>query len=106
MSNHLYILNGRGEPVLEPDLHKWALWMENIESRKVGRDYAGQAVISTVFLGVDYSLGGSPPILWESMVFGGPLDQSINRCAGSREQALAMHQSMLAQVQQNLPKST
>ena len=36
--------------------------------------------VSTVFLGVDLNhFGVGPPILFESMIFGGPMDQEMNR---------------------------
>jgi hypothetical protein len=31
--------------------------------------------VSTVFLGLDHSYNSTVPILWETMVFGGPFDQ-------------------------------
>ena len=44
------------------------------------------AKISTVFLGIDHQFGmGSPPILFETMVFGGELDQEQERYCTYRE---------------------
>jgi hypothetical protein len=45
-----------------------------------------------VFLGTDHNLGdyGDAPILYETMIFGGPLDQEQWRYA-SREEAVAGH---------------
>jgi hypothetical protein len=58
------------------------------------------AEVSTVFLGLDYSFEhhGRGPILWETMVFGGPLDEEMDRCGGTREQAEAMHAAMVERV--------
>ena len=39
-----------------------------------------------------------PPVLWETMVFGGKLDQEQARCSGNREQAEAMHNEMVERV--------
>lgn len=93
-----YTLTPSGVPVLEPSLTKWAQWFETA-NRKVGDDRrkVGDVDIhvSTVFLGLDYSFGGETPVLWETMVFGGPLDQEQERCSGSREQAEAMHHAMV-----------
>lgn len=58
----------------------------------------GDSKISTVFLGLDHSFGSSSPVLWETMVFGGELDQEQDRCSGSREQAEAMHARMVEKV--------
>lgn len=100
-----YILNDRGEPVPEPDLLRWASWFETAD-RQVGDTHAEGVRISTVFLGTDMGWGhGAPPVLWETMVFGGPLDQEQTRCAGTREQAEAMHLHMVERVGIELKKT-
>jgi len=97
-----YILNEDGKPVPEPDLFKWGEWFETAE-RRVARSEVGNAVVSTVFLGLDHNWWSEgPPILWETMVFGGKCDQEQERCAGSREQAEAMHVEMVEKVKQCL----
>jgi len=79
---------------MEPNLRKWAKWFETAE-RHVGDDRIRGIWISTVFLGIDHGWSFPPdeknPVLWETMIFGGPLDQECGRCPGSREQAHAMH---------------
>jgi hypothetical protein len=98
MSLGKYKLDARGEPIPEPDLMKWADWFETAD-RRVAKDYVGEVKVSTVFLGLDHNFsGGGNPILWETMVFGGPMNYEMTRCGGSREQAEAMHQKMLAMV--------
>ena len=96
-SDHLYILDASGEPVPEPDLIKWGHWFEDPRHRIVARDQLGPLTVSTVFLGVDHNfLPDGPPILWETMVFDADRrDLHMDRCAGSREQAIAMHASIL-----------
>jgi hypothetical protein len=106
-----YILNADGKPVPEPDLMKWARWFETA-NRRVNRtdpakdlDELGPACVSTVFLGIDHNLDGQgPPVLWETKVFGGPLNQEADRCSGSREQAEAMHARMVERVRQSQAK--
>jgi hypothetical protein len=44
---------------------------------------------------------GNPVVLWETMVFGGKLDQEQDRCSGSREQAEAMHARMVERVKRS-----
>ena len=81
-----YILDPAGNPQPEPDLLKWAEWMETGE-RVVKQDYLpGEIKVSTVFLGLDHNhqrqvLGPEhgDPILWETMIFGGPHDQYMDR---------------------------
>lgn len=53
--------------------------------------------ISTVFLGLDHQYGSGPPILWETMVFGGVLDGFQERYA-TKAEALAGHQEVCRQV--------
>lgn len=111
MSCDKFILDERGEPVPEPDLIKWAKWFERADNlRRVCNthvpDDSGRTVtVSTVFLGLDHNFsrrGG--PVLWETMVFGGPeeIDQTMTRCAGGREQAEAMHAEMVEKVKEAL----
>jgi len=97
-----YILDEKGAPVAEPDLMTWARWFEKAE-RHVGNETIGDSEISTVFLGLDHAFGGGAPVLWETMVFGGTLDQE--RCSGSREQAEAMHARMVERVKCSNPSS-
>jgi hypothetical protein len=63
-----YILNRLGEPVLEPDLLKWARWFETAE-RHVAEDTISGVRVSTVVLGLDHAHGGGPPVLYETMIF-------------------------------------
>jgi hypothetical protein len=75
----------------------WGRFMENIKARRVGDHTIGNARVSTVFLGLDHSFGDGPPVLFETMVFGGPLDQEQERCC-TWEEAEAMHAAMVARV--------
>jgi len=98
--NDKYILDAAGEAQPCADLFAWARWMEaNHRNRHVADTYFGAVRISTVFLGLDHSfreidvamgLEPGPPILWESMVFGGPLDGEQVRYA-TRAEADAGH---------------
>lgn len=83
-------------PVEVNDLLTWARWMET-GNRRVAKDKIGEVEISTVFLGLDHSFGSGAPVLWETMVFGGKLDQEQDRYC-SYEEALKGHASMLAKV--------
>jgi len=98
-----YILDEHGEPIAETDLMKWAHWIGDGNHTKVahtiGTDADGaQVSVSTIFLGLDHAWGGGPPVLWETMIFGGVHHQDCERCAGSREQALAMHEASVAKL--------
>jgi hypothetical protein len=95
-----YILDANGEPVEEPDLFKWAEWYETAD-RKLAQTTVGEATVSTIFLGLDmnpWRRDGKPPVLWETMVFGGgPFDRLTHRYA-SREAALRGHRTTCATV--------
>ena len=90
-----YILDGDGNPVKEPNVAKWEKAFEG--DRHIGIDKIGDADVSTVFLAMDHSFGEGPPVLWETMVFGGPLDQEQARYS-SKADALAGHAAMCERV--------
>lgn len=91
-----YVLDNDGEPVAQPDLLKWAEWFETAD-RSVADDNIGDTRVSTVFLGLDHSLHGDPPMLYETMIFGGKHDEYQERC-GNRVAALTMHDRAMALV--------
>ena len=90
-----YILVDR-TPVLV-NMEMWAEWFTETDRRRVCKTKIGDSTeVSTVFLGIehDYSRDG-PPILFETMIFGGPLDGDMWRCA-TYNQAEAQHQAAVA----------
>lgn len=103
MSCNRYILDNSGNPVPEPDIVKWADWFKSKE-RQVAVDQVGGSTVSTVFLGLDHNFRGTgPPVVWETMVFSGPMSGDQDRCSGSREQAEAMHTRMVERVKSASP---
>jgi len=93
-----YILDGH--KTVKVDLMTWAKWFEKSEDRHVAREKIGDAEISTVFLGIDHSFGQGPPMLFETMVFGGALDQEQDRCT-TWEEAEAMHATVCERVRRD-----
>lgn len=83
-------------PIPCPDLMAWAKWLET-SPRIVQRDIVGDVRVSTVFLGLDYSFGDGPPLLWETMIFGGEHDQYQDRYS-SHADALVGHARALLMV--------
>lgn len=66
-----YVLDEHGEARPEPDLFVWARWFER-RDRILQQTRVGPCLVSTVFLGLDHRFGfGGPPVLWETMIFGG-----------------------------------
>ena len=99
-----YVLNDKGEPVLCEDVIEWATKFE-ITKRRVAETTVDDLWISTVFLGLNHNWHEGPPVVWETMVFCNsdedhPLHQWMDRCAGSREQAVAMHERCVTYVKE------
>lgn len=79
-----YKLDANRNPVPVGDdpesLADWARW-NNVENRRVALtviDDEGNNV-STVFLGLDHSYSGGRPVLFETLIFGGPYDGDMWR---------------------------
>lgn len=88
-----------GTPI---DIWEWQRLFA-LRMQDVGRDtwWCRQTVISdgvevsTVWLGLDYSFGlGGPPLIWETMVFGGPHDEEQWRYP-TRQTALDAHERIV-----------
>lgn len=102
-----WILDDDWNPV-EVDLYTWARWLDHghrvLACDKDESDPDKTITISTVFLGIDHNWNPyGPPVLWETMIFGGLLDQEMDRYT-SKEAALAGHQAMCARVKASLTK--
>ena len=90
-----YILDDSGSPIPESDTLKWGEWMQNHwADRRVAEDKTPRgARVSTVFLGLDQSWDGPPPLLYETMVFRDPktfAESYLDRYS-TREEALEGH---------------
>lgn len=76
-ANHYFILEGK--EIKAVDVVAWGLWCKQHQStRSLRRDSLGEVQISTVFLGINHSVG-FPPAVFETMVFGGEYDEYIDR---------------------------
>ena len=65
-----YILDEHNNAVPEPDIMKWAKWIEGM-NRRVAYTEVGDYHVSTVFLGLDYSFSDNPDdvVLFETITF-------------------------------------
>lgn len=95
-----YRLDADGQPQRCASVEEWGRWFEaasqdDCAGRRIGRDEVGDASISTVFLGLDHAFLGDPPLLFETMIFGGPHDQWQGRWT-TRANAEAAHARILA----------
>ena len=50
-----------------------------IDKRRVKETLFGDIRVSTVFLGLDHAYGSGPPMLFETMIFGGEHDEYQER---------------------------
>jgi hypothetical protein len=77
-----YALDEENHLVELEDCIEWGRWFEDA-NRIVGyTQITSEVSVSTVFLGVDHRFPGmppGPPIVFETLVFGGPLDGDGNR---------------------------
>lgn len=89
-TRHLYVLDSENRVQSTSDIHQWGQFMEDRERRRVASTRIGPIWISTVFLGVDHAFLDSELHIFETMVFGGPFDQYIER-TGSWNDALITH---------------
>lgn len=103
-----YILDENKNVILEPDLQVWAKQFDSPHKRVVKKTFgrvkidgedAGEVEISTVFLGIDHGFGETP-LLFETMIFGSPLDEYQTRCS-TWQQAEAMHQQAINTLTQD-----
>jgi hypothetical protein len=85
-----------GREVMAVPLEEWGRWFEEASAngqRTIGFDSIGEVDVSTVFLGLDMSWWGSPPLLFETMVF--PDCDLIGRWA-TIDEAEAEHAKVVA----------
>jgi hypothetical protein len=98
MSLGLYILEGHEVREID-EILEWGRWLENHKDEcRVAFDTIYDVGVSTVFLGSDRRLSGDgPPLLFETTVFGGPLDLYTNRYS-TWEEAEAGHKEIVEYV--------
>lgn len=91
---HYILENGATKEV---SLLEWAEWFENFELRKIAQtDISKKVWVSTVFLGIDHNfLGGGPPLLFETMVFGLDDEEIFHRSA-TLDEAKISHETVVA----------
>lgn len=71
---------------------KWAESFGEPEAKRVARTTVGEVNVSTVWLGLDHSFGGGPPLIFETMIFGGRHSEEQWRYS-TEEEALTGHRA-------------
>jgi hypothetical protein len=97
-----YILDTDRQTIEVKDLHEWGQYFK-YANRQVAYDTIGDANISTVFLGLDHRhYGKGPPLLFETMIFGGPLHGEMWRYS-TWDDAEAGHKMAVKKVRARTP---
>src|SRR5688572_26545232 len=89
MRNLIYMLDGKN-PVETEDVLEWSKWLNRNERRVNHTLLPNGIIISTIFTGINSGCT-EPPILFETMIFGGEHDRYQERYA-TWEEAEAGHQ--------------
>ena len=95
-----FILDNLGEPrpvSFEEYVAKMSDPYNTKERHRIGKTDIGETTVSTVFLSINHNFGKGRPILWETLVFGGPLDGECYRYE-TRLQAGQGHEKMVQRV--------
>lgn len=105
MRSMLFILDDDDNSLAVITTKEWSDWFsENSERRVIADDTVQNVRISTVFLGLDHNHSGvGPPLLFETMIFGGDHDQHMWRCS-TKEQAEEQHARTVSFVRDNIRK--
>jgi hypothetical protein len=94
MKSTLYKLD-KDKNVVACQIDELGKCFENIEDRIVEKTLKNGSEISTVFLCIDHNFGGEgPPIVFETMIFGGPLDGLQFRCC-TWDEAVEQHKKIV-----------
>lgn len=89
-----YILDEDDNPVVCDDLLEWAAWLEDADTKVAKTQISEDVKVSTVFLGLDHAFGGGPPMIFETMVFGGEHDE-LTRRYSTKDEALKGHAEVI-----------
>lgn len=97
---NMYVREQDGTIRQANSMTEWGEYFSDRESRRIAQDDIGEEIsVSTVFLGMDHGFGGGgPPIVFETMVFGGVLDEYQWRYA-TEEEARANHNEIVEAIQ-------
>ncbi len=89
-----YILEEQ-TPIKETDLLKWAMWFETADRVVEQTAVNNEITVSTIFLGLNHQFGDGPPLLFETLIIGGPNDGDMRRYPTWKEAEIG-HGEMMA----------
>ncbi len=85
----------KGSPMATKE---WAVAYGDVEGRTIGDDIIEGQHVSTIWRGLDRQAGEGPPLIFETMIFGGSHNGYCERYPTERE-ALAGHQRTVQALQ-------
>lgn len=88
--------NRKGEPI---EVSEWVRLFESDTVRHVDVNTIDGVHVSTVFLGLNHQWGIGPPLIFETMIFGGPHDQYQERYS-TEEAAFAGHDRIVTALRE------
>ena len=92
--------------IVETDMMTWATAMKSVANRLVARTEFDDIAVSTVFVGLDHRYhGNGPPLVFETMIFGGELDMRTWRYS-SWDDAEAGHAAAVRKVRDAIRQKT
>jgi len=98
MPNKFYKLDESQNIIPVNTINDVADMFDDFKKRKVGHTCIGDIEISTVFLCIDHNYtNNGPPVLFETMVFGGEFDGECRRYS-SWDEALSGHEKWVKKL--------
>ena len=88
-------LDRKGNPIT---IEEWSTAYEDVEGRTIGDDTLEGQHVSTIWRGLDRQAGEGPPLIFETMIFGGPHNDHCERYS-TEQDALAGHQRIVTALQ-------
>ncbi len=83
------------------DLLAWAKWLQDADTC-VAKTEMADIRVSTVFLGLNHRFDEGPPLIFETMIFGGDHDETMWRYS-TWEEAEAGHERVVALAKEANP---
>lgn len=82
--------------------NEWVAWLRDMDYKRVAVTAVGDVRVSTVWLGLDHGfLDKGPPLIFETLIFGGPLDGHMWRYP-NEVAALAGHDQAVSECRERV----
>lgn len=98
-----YILDANKDVIPTTTFEEYCYFMEGCSTKRIHETYVDDSRVSTVFLGIDHSHDGTPPLFFETMVFRGP-EGGLCKRYSTWDEAYAGHESVVKELQTDFDK--